>query len=305
MRTVLLGGVLGLLHAAAVLAASPGGEMPEALKGIAPAGASCQRDDRPAASSTASSSGAGSGSGDPAPAADLSCALAAAEAHRRLGQAQWMVIDTRPADVHQLGHVAGALNLSASQLRSKAFLRDRTLVLMGSGRGDEALYAACADLKQRGFSRIRVMQGGWAEWIAQGLPVVAPTRPAPVPPLTTAELWLESEFEANLVLAAPSHATLQAHLPHAKLLKDLTPATLRQWLAQRRKAMKDAPLHAVVIAADASTLTPALEQSLREAIPVPLMIYSKSADTFVREMRQQQLSWRAYARGPKLPPCGR
>lgn len=275
-------------------------ELPAALKGVAPAGVSCQRDDRPA------SAPAGVVEVEQ-PEADLRCALPVAELVRLRASSTPMLIDTRGAPEHDAIRIDTSVPMSPSQLRSKPFLRDRLLVLVGSGKGEEALYVACADLKARGFTRVRVLQGGMAHWLAQGQPVVGRDHaPAESASLSTAELWLDSQFDANLVLVAPSHSGLQAHLSTAKLLSEVGPAQLKTLLAQRRKALKDAPLHAIVLATDARALSASLRQSLvAAASPVPMLFYTAGADEFLRDMRQQQLTWRAYARGPRLPPCGR
>ncbi|MET0207522.1 MAG: rhodanese-like domain-containing protein [Burkholderiaceae bacterium] len=279
------------------------GAMPEALKGVAQAGASCQRDDlaKPAAAGTSMPAHAAG------PSADLSCAASVVEltALQRRQSLTW--VDTRAAADYQHAHVDGAMNASPSSLRGKRYLRDRTVVLIGSGKAEESLYEACAALKADGFPSVKVLRGGMPMWLAQGQSAVGQGLGEGNPPsLSSSELWLESQFGANVVLVADSHAAVNQQLPYAMPLKQANAASVVAVLERRKREMKQAPLHAVVVVAAESALPDELRRSMAATLrPVPLLVYTATADTFLRDMRQQQLTWRAQARGPKLPPCGR
>ncbi|WP_177200957.1 rhodanese-like domain-containing protein [Roseateles sp. YR242] len=275
-----------------------GGTMPDALKGIHPSGYSCQRDDiQRNAKSTAAPA-------QERPGPDLSCAVEPSQWPGLAGKRPVLMVDTRSPQAFEATHVDGALNATPVQLRAKPYLRDRTLVLMGSGRGEQEQYVACAELKAQGFPDVRVLRGGLARWVGQGRAVVGRSAvETDVPRLSATELWLEQQFGANLVLVAPSHAALLPQLPYAMALKSLSASAVQAVLERRRKELKNAPLAAVILVSDGSG--EAL-QALGAALPaVPLLSYSEPVDSYLREMRQQQLTWNAQTRGPKQPPCRR
>lgn len=275
--------------------------MPDALTGIAPAGQSCKRDDAGQQPRSVSELGAATIT------ADLSCAVSVPEvANLRNGNAAFLV-DTRSPKDFEAVHIDGALNATPAEVRSKTFLRDRTLVLVGSGKAEQELYAACAELKSRGFPHVKVLRGGLPVWQALGQATVGRGSDGAVPPsLSTAELWLEAQFDANLVLVTPSRAVLRDQLPHAMPLAQVNASSIKSVLDRRRRELKNAPLSAVVLVTEGSTMGADTRRALMASMaPVPLLVYTQSAEVFMREMRQQQLSWTALAHGPKQPPCGR
>ncbi|WAC71453.1 rhodanese-like domain-containing protein [Roseateles sp. SL47] len=291
-------GLLCCVSGSALAASELTAAMPEALKGIPPSGLSCQRDDVQRGAK-----------GQPlAPiarrGADLSCMLEPAQWPSFAGKKTPLMVDIRSAAEFEAAHVDGALNASVVQLKVKPYLKDRAVVLMGSGKAEEELYMACADLKAQGFAQVRVMRGGMARWKGLGKDLVGRTgADAGVPELKAAELWQEQQFEANLVLVAPSHASLMAQLPSAIAVSALTAQAVQAVVERRRKETRNAPLAAVVIVGDATE--PQL-RALASALPsVPLLSYAAPASSYLAEMRQQQAAWTALAKGPKQLPCGR
>lgn len=278
-----------------------GGAMPEALEGIAPAGHACKRDEAAQQPRSVAEASA------PAVVADLSCAISVLEVVNLRSRNAAFLVDTRSPSEFEAAHVDGALHATPAEVRSKTFLRDRMLVLVGSGKAEQELYVACTELKSRGFPHVKVLRGGMPLWQAQGQPTVGPgSGGAPAPSLSTAELWMESQFDANLVIVAPSHAALRDQLPYAMPLPQVNASAIKSVLDRRRRELKNAPLSAVVLMAGASAMAADTQRALAASMaPVPLLVYTLPAEVFMREMRQQQLSWTALARGPKQPPCGR
>jgi ArsR family transcriptional regulator len=82
------------------------------------------------------------------------------------------VLDVRPEDEFNLGHVPGALNVPLSQLeRHLADLpRDRTIVAYCRGPYCVLSFEAVAALRARGSSARRLTDG-LPEWKAAGLPI--------------------------------------------------------------------------------------------------------------------------------------
>jgi ArsR family transcriptional regulator len=91
---------------------------------------------------------------------------------RRMRDELVTLIDTRPPEEFNAGHLPGALNLPLSTLRRRLreLPRDREIVAYCRGQYCVLSYEAVAELRRRGFKAFR-LEGGYPEWRAAGLPV--------------------------------------------------------------------------------------------------------------------------------------
>ncbi|UXY15211.1 rhodanese-like domain-containing protein [Chitiniphilus purpureus] len=277
------------------LAAGAGAlELPESVRALPRQGSQCKQQDA-------------SGNDAPPPLApepvpDFACAAGALAVQQRGAAA--MLIDLRRADQFAAYHIPGAVQLSASELRSRPFLKGKPLVLVGSGRQDVELYALCGELKRAGFARVEVLQGGLLNWVRQGFAVAGnPPAAVELARLQPDELYQASRFSENAILALPDSAGLREQLLQAVPLAKATPDAVQALLKARRKALPGVPLAAVTLVGDAA-LDGAAWQALQRALPqVPVLHYSGAAE-YQRFARQQQAQWQARERGPKQPRCG-
>ncbi|MBS1209690.1 MAG: hypothetical protein H6R19_2088 [Proteobacteria bacterium] len=292
--------ILGTLLGCTVVSAQNqvGAGMPEALKDIKPASGVCRRDAPEQTSNTAQTSSM-------AWAPDLSCALDGSELARMLGQPGVVVVDTRTSQSFNAFRIADALNLDVANLRQKTFLYDKTVILAGSGKGERELYSACAALKAQGFKRVSVLRGGMAAWAAQGLPALGRASDAGLMEgLSSAELWVESQFDANLLLIVRERVDMLSQLKSGVEIVSASPEALSSMLARYRKANRNA-LPAALLLVAAAPLPAEDLQKLRQAIkPVPLLMYADKTEAYVRYLKQQQAVWAAQALGPKQLGCG-
>ena len=287
---------------AAVAQAQSGNVLPEALKNIKPATGACLRDDAP----SAQAGGEVVVEGAPP---DLLCAIDPLKASALYGQPEVVWVDVRSATDYVAFRINGALNMSVSELRTKSFLRGKTIVLVGNGKAERELYAACADLKMGGFSKVLVLHGGITSWSSRGQELTQALLGQPpdvenFARLAASELWTESQFDANLVLVTRNQEEMQRHLPYAMLIRDDSEATVMAMLERRRKALKNAPLAAVVLVTAPGTSVDTLKR-LRQAIqPIPLLVYTDTLQAYTQQVAQQKAIWVAQMRGPKKVPCG-
>jgi len=302
MRTasirMVVAALLSSLWTASVVAqnARSGGDLPAALQGVQPAG-SCRKE------SPLTSGVPGSDAAAVEP--DLACRLSVSDLVAWRQRPGTTVVDVRSTQEYEQAHMDGAMHAPLGRLATLGFLRQQTMVLVGSGKAERELYAACARLKAQGFGAVRVLQGGLAQWQAEGQPVLAREEtPLRSTRLSTAELWAESQFDANLVLATPAQARLRGQLRLAMAVLDAKPATLQGMLQRRRKELRNAPLAAVVLVAEPGIDEEALRHAQVAIAPVPLLVYALRFEQFSREMAQQKALWASHARGPKQPPCG-
>jgi rhodanese-related sulfurtransferase len=301
-RKTLLGGATMLslvtfVALEAIAQSQSGPALPEALKGIKPAGGACYREDAVSDKATPML--------QQHVAPDLGCALAITEAVALQGRQDIVFIDTRLASDFERFRIEGALNLAVAQLQGKTFLRNKSIVLIGSGKAERELYSACADLKAKDFTNVKVLRGGMAAWLAGGQSIAGRIpEPEQLTRLTPAEVWIESRFDANVVLVTRGRAAMQEHLPLSMIIPDESPEAVKAVLERRRKELKNAPLASVVLVAEANTSSEKI-QRLRQAIsPIPLLIYADLNESFTHYMVTQKAVWAAQARGPKQPRCG-
>lgn len=233
---------------------------------------------------------------------DLSCAIAPAELTGLLKRPDTVIADVRPAADYAAFHPNGALNLTAAELRTKPFLKPKTVVLVGSGKAERERYIDCARLKANGFKQAKVLRGGMIAWLSSGQPILgrAPDA-AGMGLLSPGELWAETRFNANLVLLAANSKDLSHEWPSATTIPDASLAAIQTALKQRGN--KSPPASVVLVMADdkVAASLPGLRQAIQ---PVPLLAYTGSADAYARQLAQQQAVWDAHARGPKKPRCG-
>jgi rhodanese-related sulfurtransferase len=93
----------------------------------------------------------------------------------RLRSGAATVLDVRPEDEFQQGHLPGALNIPLSQLerRLAELPADREIVAYCRGPWCVLSFEAVAALRQRGY-RARRLEDGFPEWKVAGLPVAHP-----------------------------------------------------------------------------------------------------------------------------------
>lgn len=284
------------LLAAAAPAVGSGADMPAVLRGLPRAGAACRRaDPLPAAAAAASLAGR----------ADLGCALPASEAVAAQAGVDTVLADVRPAQAYAASHIEASRNLPLTDLRSKPYWRDKRVVLVGSGKDETALYQECAALKQAGYRNVHVLQGGIAQWVAQGRPLAGrPESAAQLARLSTGEFLLEMRAEANLVVLDPAQAITRTDVPGAQALPALSAAALRAAIDRRRKADKKTPPAAVVVVARPGVGDAQIGDWQQAAAPVPLLVYAEGRPALVAGLAQQKATWAALAKGPKRLGCG-
>lgn len=241
--------------------------------------------------------------------ADLTCAMVPAALRKQLtatGVApDWALIDLRQNDDFQAYHINGAMNLGLADLHGKPYWRNKQVVLIGNGKGERELYAACTQLKQSGYKQVSVLRGGMPAWLAQQGPVLGrvPQRMPQMLRLSPAEFLLEAQNPDNLVLLGKAQIDIQRELPLAMPLTDDTVDALQAVLARRRKELKDTPLATVVVVA-AGLGEEQIGRMQQALAPLPLLLYMDSPQALAKQVALQKQIWLAQARGPRPLGCG-
>jgi rhodanese-related sulfurtransferase len=84
-----------------------------------------------------------------------------------------LVIDVRDADAYAKGHILGAKSVPLADLARRAgdLEKHKSKAVIVSCQNGDRSSAAAATLRERGFSRVHPLSGGFAAWQQAGLPV--------------------------------------------------------------------------------------------------------------------------------------
>lgn len=101
-------------------------------------------------------------------------ALRPAEVTRLINQENALVIDLRPYADYEKGHIAGARNVLMSQFdpESKQLAPAKALPIVLVCQSGGTVSGAARRLKNAGFQRIHVLEGGIQAWQQADLPLV-------------------------------------------------------------------------------------------------------------------------------------
>ncbi len=91
------------------------------------------------------------------------------------GDAGIVIVDVQPKGVYDLGHVKGAINFPwAQDIKINGNLpKDKTLILYCDcgHEGGDSLDTGIQLKEKWGYSKIKLLEGGWSKWQQLGYPV--------------------------------------------------------------------------------------------------------------------------------------
>lgn len=98
---------------------------------------------------------------------------------QRAGEGEVVVLDVRPVEEYQAGHIRGAISIPLDELEKQIFTLPRDAEIVAYCRGPYCVLApqALELLRGRGF-RARRLAVGFPEWRQAGLPVTSGDQPA-------------------------------------------------------------------------------------------------------------------------------
>ena len=230
---------------------------------------------------------------------DLPCAMIPMALNHQRQSANTVLVDTRTSHEFAQFYIDGAMNIHPAELRSKAFLKGKKIVLIGNGKSEQELFMDCKRLKSSGYEQVKVLWGGMPAWLTSGLDALGQSpKLTELTKLSASELWVESQFASNLILVTASQAVVQQQIPGSLLIADEKPQTILSAVKRRGKKSNIGPLASVVLVTSKEADINAIRQVIK---PIPLLVYSESGDAFIHQQTQQAAMWSAHARGPKQP----
>ena len=143
-----------------------------------------------------------------------------------------ILVDVRaPAD-YQKAHITGAVNLPYYSIAAAAWPKDANIVLYCSGVGCSLSHDSAITMLTLGYTNVRTLYGGIAEWGRKGYPIVsAPQTPATTNPLagrkdlifmtadvgaTDADAQIKKGAKLAVLDVRPANEYMAGHLPGAR-----------------------------------------------------------------------------------------
>lgn len=80
-----------------------------------------------------------------------------------------LLVDVRPKSAFEKIHITGSIHIPAHFLKTKAYLKQKMVVLVNNGFCKQHLIQTCTDLNEKGFDA-RILSGGLMAWIQKDLP---------------------------------------------------------------------------------------------------------------------------------------
>lgn len=88
---------------------------------------------------------------------------------------RWRVLDVRQDGAAHDAHLEGTTKMVLTELQDKIYMRQQSLLLVGSGVDLSTLTQTCVRLRQQGFDNVRVLLGGARNWHrTKALDLIAP-----------------------------------------------------------------------------------------------------------------------------------
>jgi rhodanese-related sulfurtransferase len=231
---------------------------------------------------------------------DMDCAIMPNELAQQSHQPDTLLADTRSQSDYAGYHIDGAVNINPVQLRSKPFLSDKAVMLIGDGKSERQLYIECKRLITAGYKRVRVLRGGMLAWLSTGH-VVAGQSPDPrqLGTLSPEELWQASQFKPNLIFITTGQKALHKQIKGSVFVSSEQPETIQATIKQHIRHANSRFVATVILVTGKLFNSDALSRAIS---PVPLLVYSGTAEAYGNHLSQQVAVWDAYAHGPKQPP---
>lgn len=81
-----------------------------------------------------------------------------------------LLVDVRKKAAFEQVRIPGAIHVPVHFVKTKAYLKNKKIVLVNKGFSRQPLVSACKDLNEKGFDA-RILSGGLNTWAGKGLPV--------------------------------------------------------------------------------------------------------------------------------------
>ncbi len=172
-----------------------------------------------------------------------------------------LFVDVRAQQFFNIKNIPNSINVPLQLVSTKAFLKDKQVVLVGNGWNEQVLMDDCLSLKNNGYKSIRVLAGGITSWFKRKN---IPLKRAFIS-LSSKEFFnnkLEKKF-VPFVISNSTKKQITAVLPYAKIVSlETSKKQLLKGFARLGKG-----INPIVIFSDAS---PVIDAAINDYLRKPL-----------------------------------
>lgn len=157
-----------------------------------------------------------------------------------------LYIDVRNSHTFNEKHIPNSINIPLQLTATKAFLKNKDVILVGNGWNEPSLIQKCMQLKTKGFKSVKVLTGGIVSWFESDKTLSKRTLMS----LSSKEFFdnkVEKKF-VPLVISGENKKQINVTLPHAKIVP--VKVTKRQLLDRLNRLGKG--INPIVIFSDAT-----------------------------------------------------
>jgi len=236
------------------------------------------------------------------------CLMPPKQALALANKGELLVVDTRSAGDFERYRIPGSLNIALPFVKTKAFLKDRSFVLVNEGHNSGALESACEQLRAAGFKQARVLRGGLLGWrSADGTIEGDLLAQRDLGRMRAIELAEEGGYADWIVmsLAKVPAEELRKFIPQAVPIsvKDdaQLAAVVKATVAKRARKGVEPKL---LIVDDDGSRTERIEHALKGKLPQQVLLLEGGLAGYRKFWTEQAAIWAAVERGPRKPRCG-
>lgn len=171
-----------------------------------------------------------------------------------------LFIDVRSNHIFNKKHIPNSINVPLQLTDTKAFLKNKNVVLVGNGWNEPLLIEKCIQLKIKGFKSVKVLSGGIISWFKSQKKL---SKRALVS--LTSKDFFNNKFEKKFVpyvISDKNKSLIRASLPHAKVIS--LKATKKQLLDRFKHLGKG--INPIVIFSDVS---PVIDAAINDYLHKP------------------------------------
>lgn len=239
---------------------------------------------------------------------DASCYIDAARAVELAKDPGTVSIDTRGKDDYVRLHVPEAINLPMSEIKTKAYLSSRTLLIYGSGRADPSLEETCVSLKGQGFRNAKIVAGGVLAWtkLTRDLLASQDFDIGALSELSAEELFAEVR-SSDTVIVNLSRRFRSADIEPRQIVLEgpLTTESLISALHKKAAGVAKSDVRRVVLVGVESVNPVDLNAVLSSAkIEWPVFYYAGDAARYEASVKTLNALWSKKDKGPSMRKCG-
>lgn len=238
---------------------------------------------------------------------DSSCYIDVKSAESLMKNSSLTVIDVRDKNEYALRNIPGAMNFPASDIKTKAFLKNAPLLVYSTGKYDPSLEVLCADLKRNGFKNVKILSGGIVSWIMQ-VEANSSSRESDLrrlARLSAHDLFIETQAEDKLIINLSS-AFKGPDFKSEQILME-SPLSIDALQSIVSKAVAKRPKNAIrriVLVGLENTDSAALNTVLGNAsFGLPIFVYTENIQSYETAMKTMQTMWKKQEKGATPQGC--